>query len=74
MPLVALRSACDFFSRFIAIQVPGLPLTEREPPHIHSLEIPTIPKKRLGLDEERSRIILSESNEIRWPGPDQRQD
>lgn len=27
-------------------------------------------KRRLGLDDERSWIVLSESNRFAWPGPD----
>ena len=37
-----------------------------------AIEIPPVVKKRLGLDGERSWIILSESNEFTWPGPDLR--
>ncbi len=37
-----------------------------------ALEIPAVVKKRLGLDSERSWIVLSETNEFIWPGPDLR--
>ncbi len=37
-----------------------------------AIEIPFQIKKRLGLDEDRSWIILNESNAFRWPGPDLR--
>jgi len=36
------------------------------------IEIPAVVKKRLGLDTERSWIVLSETNEFVWPGPDLR--
>lgn len=36
------------------------------------IEIPAVVKKRLGLDIERSWIVLSETNEFVWPGPDLR--
>ncbi len=36
------------------------------------IEVPAATKMRLGLDTERSWIILSEVNEFRWPGPDLR--
>jgi hypothetical protein len=34
------------------------------------IEIPLPVKTRLGLDHERSWIILTESNRFVWPGPD----
>jgi hypothetical protein len=50
-----------------------LPITHTQPDsNIPSLEIPAVTKKRLGLDEARSWVILSESNEFLWPGPDLR--
>jgi hypothetical protein len=38
----------------------------------HALEIPPATKSRLGLDGDRSWIVLDESNAFRWPGPDLR--
>ncbi|MBD0415801.1 type II toxin-antitoxin system PemK/MazF family toxin [Tianweitania sp. Rool2] len=35
-----------------------------------SIEIPSTTKQRLGLDDERSWIIVSEANRFFWPGPD----
>jgi hypothetical protein len=35
-----------------------------------ALELPTAVKQRLGLDDERSWIILDEVNRFVWPGPD----
>jgi hypothetical protein len=37
-----------------------------------AIEIPTITKNRLGLDSERSWIVITEANEFIWPGPDLR--
>lgn len=37
-----------------------------------ALEIPQPVKARLGLDHERSWIVLTELNEFIWPGPDLR--
>jgi hypothetical protein len=37
-----------------------------------AIEIPLETKKRLGLDSERSWIIITEANEFVWPGPDLR--
>jgi hypothetical protein len=37
-----------------------------------ALEIPAATKKRLGLDDARSWIVLTEANRFIWPGPDLR--
>lgn len=37
-----------------------------------AVEIPPATKRRLGLDDERSWIIVSELNRFVWPGPDLR--
>ena len=37
-----------------------------------AIEIPLETKKRLGLDSERSWIMITEANEFVWPGPDLR--
>ena len=50
-----------------------LPVTYSQPPReTPALEIPPALKKHLHLDAERSWIVLSESNEFDWPGPDLR--
>ena len=36
------------------------------------MEIPRLTKLRLGLDDDRSWIVLSEANQFTWPGPDLR--
>lgn len=50
-----------------------LPITH-EPPRDSgdAIEIPTPVKSRLGLDDLRSWIVLTESNRFVWPGPDMR--
>jgi hypothetical protein len=37
-----------------------------------AVEIPAATKRRLGLDDERSWIVLSDLNRFEWPGPDLR--
>jgi hypothetical protein len=50
-----------------------LPITHRPPSDQNdALEIPHETKKRLGLDGERSWIVLTEANDFIWPGPDLR--
>jgi hypothetical protein len=50
-----------------------VPITHAEPQEeASSLEIPPITKKRLGLDAQRSWVIVSEVNRFIWPGPDLR--
>jgi hypothetical protein len=51
----------------------ALPITHT-PPRIAAdgLELPQPTKARLGLDSDRSWIILSEANIFAWPGPDLR--
>jgi hypothetical protein len=42
-----------------------------EPPDA-AIAVPPETKRRLGLDGERSWIIVSEANDFFWPGPDLR--
>ena len=35
-----------------------------------AVEIPLVTKQRLGLDDARSWVVISEGNECVWPGPD----
>jgi hypothetical protein len=35
-----------------------------------AIEIPAVTKRRLGLDDARSWIVVSEGNRFVWPGPD----
>ena len=48
-----------------------LPITHSSPSDPSAaIEIPAAVKRRLRLDDERSWIVLSESNRFVWPGPD----
>jgi len=50
-----------------------LPITHSPPPDpADAIEIPTETNKRLGLDVDRSWIVITEANEFLWPGPDLR--
>jgi hypothetical protein len=56
-----------------ATRVTALPITHSAPTDPETaVEIPLPVKRRLGLDAERSWIVLSEGNEFLWPGPDLR--
>jgi hypothetical protein len=50
-----------------------LPVTHTPPgdPDL-AVEIPHAVKRRLGLDDDRSWVVLSEANRFTWPGPDVR--
>ncbi len=49
-----------------------LPITHSQPSHADdAIEIPSATKRRLGLDDERSWLVLTESNRF-VPGPDVR--
>ena len=49
------------------------PITHSEPQSLTSaIEIPQRIKRDLGLDAERSWIVLTELNRFGWPGPDVR--
>jgi hypothetical protein len=50
-----------------------LPVTHSRPDDpADAIEIPAATKSRLGLDGERSWIMITEANEFVWPGPDLR--
>jgi len=50
-----------------------VPVTHSPPgADIAAVEIPPETKRRLGLDVERSWIVVSEANTFAWPGPDLR--
>lgn len=50
-----------------------LPITHRPPEDKrYAIEIPTLTKRRLGLDDDLSWIVLNEANRFVWPGPDLR--
>lgn len=47
------------------------PVSHSAPAHAETaVEIPLATKKRLGLDDARSWVVVSEGNEFVWPGPD----
>ena len=49
------------------------PITHRQPDDLsRAIEIPALTKARLGLDGQRSWVILHHANEFIWPGPDVR--
>lgn len=50
-----------------------LPITHSPPSDAaHAVEIPAATRRRLGLDDERSWIVVTEANRFIWPGPDLR--
>ena len=50
-----------------------LPITHTPPPKpALAVEMPTPTKRRLGLDDDRSWVLLNEANRFAWPGPDLR--
>lgn len=50
-----------------------LPVTHSAPADpADALEIPLPTKQRLGLDSDRSWVVLTEANDFVWPGPDLR--
>jgi hypothetical protein len=50
-----------------------LPITHTPPNNpADAIEIPIDTKNRLGLDSDRSWIVIAEANEFVWPGPDLR--
>jgi hypothetical protein len=50
-----------------------LPVTHTPPVDpADAMEIPTLTKERLGLDSDRSWVVLTEANDFIWPGPDLR--
>lgn len=54
-------------------EVMVLPITHSAPQRAEdAIEIPAATKQRLGLDAERSWIVITEANEFVWPGPDLR--
>lgn len=54
-------------------RVTVLPVTHSPPSNpALALEIPAETKRRLGLDDARSWVVLTEANQFIWPGPDLR--
>lgn len=46
------------------------PVTRLEPPGGEGIPIPQSVKRHLGLDSDRSWIVVTELNRFTWPGPD----
>jgi hypothetical protein len=56
-----------------AAWVYALPITHALPSDAgNAIEIPAVVKARLGLDGERSWVVVDEANVFAWPGPDLR--
>jgi PemK-like, MazF-like toxin of type II toxin-antitoxin system len=50
-----------------------LPITHTPPRNLDlAVEIPASTKQRLGLDDDRSWIVVTDANRFIWPGPDLR--
>lgn len=50
-----------------------VPITHSPPSNVATaIQIPAATKSRLGLDGQRSWIVLDETNDFIWPGPDLR--
>lgn len=50
-----------------------LPITHTPPRNLDlAVEIPAATKARLGLDDDRSWIVVTDANRFIWPGPDLR--
>jgi len=55
------------------LKVIVLPVTHARPHDSESaVEIPAATKRRLGLDDDQSWIVVTECNVFAWPGPDLR--
>jgi hypothetical protein len=53
------------------MRVHALPITHSSPAAEDlAIEIPASVKARLGLDGERSWVVVSDANVFAWPGPD----
>jgi hypothetical protein len=67
-PAVIVLAAKDYEGDTIVIVAP---ITHSAPSNPEdAIEIPTATRSRLGLDSERSWVIVSEVNRFVWPGPD----
>lgn len=66
---IVLMTGDDAGERLVTV----LPVTHSPPsdPQL-AVEIPAATKRRLGLDDARSWVMLSEANRFIWPGPDLR--
>jgi hypothetical protein len=66
---VVLVSADEAGSQVVTV----LPISHSPPSDpLLAVEIPAATKRRLGLDDDRSWVMLTEANRFVWPGPDLR--
>jgi hypothetical protein len=66
---VVLAAADEAGSQIVTV----LPISHTPPSNpLLAVEIPPATKRRLGLDDDRSWIVLTEANRFLWPGPDLR--
>jgi len=69
-PCAVVLSVRDVLGRENVVALPVTHSQPRDP--LEAVEIPEGTKRRLGLDAQRSWIVLTESNRFIWPGPDLR--
>jgi hypothetical protein len=70
-PTLALSVAISDANRLI--HVLALPITHSAPSNPrHAVQLPDITKRILGLDEDASFVVTTESVRFIWPGPDVR--
>jgi len=67
--VIVLSTVQDEFGTVVTVA----PMTHSPPKDPEAaVELPAQTKRRLGLDDEPSWVIVSEVNRFRWPGPDLR--
>ena len=66
--IAAIRTDDDKNLRVLVLPITHTPPEQGKP----AIEIPAPVKRRLGLDDERSWVVLTEWNDFVWPGPDLR--
>ena len=65
------RPAAIVLSRATTGETIVVPITHSEPHDpVTAIEVPEDERRRIGLDDERSWVILTEFNAFIWPGPD----
>lgn len=69
-PCAVLLAIADEAGEKKVVVLPITHTSPRDPALV--VEIPAATKRRLGLDDERSWIVLAEANRFTWPGPDLR--
>jgi hypothetical protein len=69
-PCAVLLAVVDEAGQRRVVVLPITHAAPRDPDH--AVEIPLATKRRLGLDGERSWIVVTEANRFIWPGPDLR--